>query len=356
MRRLGFLLYLLLIPALATATGSLTIPHTIFTQPGGTNVAPLLDANNAAIASYINTREISFGLLGARPVAGMAGRFYFATDVNGGTLYADTGTAWSQLGAPVSNQLVSQRASMTLANNGTATASFVTFPGAVTSDDTTIGNRVILTLPATITKKPGTAWAVGSGNGCLDTGSVAAFTFYHVFVISRLDTGVVDILCSASATAPTMPANYTKKQRLGAIRTTWYPTPGAEIYPFTQTGTEFRWATPTLDYTNATPGTSAVIATLAVPNGILARALVNTMLSGGPNVVYLRALTESDMAPSGTPVAPLGSTANESGAQTAQVWVTTDPAQRISFRGTANAPVSLVTIGWVDVQLGAWSP
>lgn len=351
MRRLGLLLYLLLIPALATATGSLTIPNTIFTQPNPVPTS-LLDANWQAIASYVNAREITFGLLGARPVAGTAGRFYFATDVNGGTLYADTGAAWTQLAAQVSNQLVNQRASLTLSNNGTATASFLVFPGAATSDDTTIGTRVVITLPATLTKKPGTAWAVGSGNGCLDTGAVAAFTFYHVFLITRLDTGVVDVLCSASATAPTMPANYTKKQRLGAIRTTWFGTPGAELYFFTQYKNVFRWAstTTTLDVNNATPGTGAVTATLSVPNGVVVRALINAGPTTGRRVLVSE-LTASDEDPANTP--PGASCGNEGGGSTSdtacQVAVLTSTGAAVRYRMTANVAIRLVTIGWEEM-------
>ena len=62
-------------------------------------------------------------------------------------------------------------------------------------------------------------WTLGTGNGCLDTGTVAASTWYSVFVIERIDTAVVDVLCSTSATAPTMPTNYTRKRRIGSILT-----------------------------------------------------------------------------------------------------------------------------------------
>lgn len=40
------------------------------------------------------------------------------------------------------------------------------------------------------------AWAVGSGNGALDTGSIANNFWYFPYLIRRMDTGVVDLLFS----------------------------------------------------------------------------------------------------------------------------------------------------------------
>ncbi len=63
------------------------------------------------------------------------------------------------------------------------------------------------------------AWTAGNGNSGLDGGSVAASSWYHVFVIERTDTGVTDILLLRSVPAPALPANYTKKRGVGSIRT-----------------------------------------------------------------------------------------------------------------------------------------
>jgi len=75
-----------------------------------------------------------------------------------------------------------------------------------------------ITLAAAIIKSL-SAWAVGSGNGGLDTGAVAASTYYYIWLIKRTDTSVVDVLFSLSGTAPTMPANYTVKRCIGRFRT-----------------------------------------------------------------------------------------------------------------------------------------
>ena len=53
----------------------------------------------------------------------------------------------------------------------------------------------------------------------MDTGSVANNTWYHVHLIKRPVTGVVDVLFSLSATAPTLPTSYTIFRRIGSMRT-----------------------------------------------------------------------------------------------------------------------------------------
>jgi len=64
--------------------------------------------------------------------------------------------------------------------------------------------------------KTGGSWAVGDGNGGLDTGVIAA-GFYSVYGIHRSDTNVSDILLSLNATSPSMPTNYDSKRHLGFV-------------------------------------------------------------------------------------------------------------------------------------------
>lgn len=73
-------------------------------------------------------------------------------------------------------------------------------------------------LASALTKTT-SVWAVGSAAGGLDTGSIAANTWYYIFLIKRPDTGVVDILFSTSPTAPTMPTDYTLKRLFQAVKT-----------------------------------------------------------------------------------------------------------------------------------------
>lgn len=126
-----------------------------------------------------------------------------------------------------------------------------------------------MALASAYTKTTG-AWAVGTGNGGLDTGSIANSTWYHVFLIQRLDTGVVDVLFSLSATSPTMPTNYTRKRRVGSMLTN----SSAQWVKFSQKGDEFLWDSSVLDWTNITPpDTSAHLKVLTIPTGVQVRAV-----------------------------------------------------------------------------------
>ncbi len=95
-----------------------------------------------------------------------------------------------------------------------STTSFSVGVGAV-GDSTFVSTMVL----AATTTKTTAAWAVGSAQGGLDTGAIAATTWYYVYLIKRVDTQVVDILYSTSATTPTMPTNYTLKRMIGAVKT-----------------------------------------------------------------------------------------------------------------------------------------
>jgi hypothetical protein len=56
-----------------------------------------------------------------------------------------------------------------------------------------------------------------SGAGGLDTGSLAASTWYHVWAIFNPTANTASCILSTSSSAPTMPSGYTFKARFGAI-------------------------------------------------------------------------------------------------------------------------------------------
>jgi len=61
--------------------------------------------------------------------------------------------------------------------------------------------------------------ATVGANG-LDTGTLAASTWYYTYVICNTATGATACLMSLSSTAPTLPSGYTFYARVGALRTT----------------------------------------------------------------------------------------------------------------------------------------
>ncbi len=76
-----------------------------------------------------------------------------------------------------------------------------------------------ITLAVGITKIEG-AWAAGTGNGGLDSGTTfATNSNYHIHLIYHPTGPVIDILFSTSATAPTLPGGYTKSRRIGCFQT-----------------------------------------------------------------------------------------------------------------------------------------
>lgn len=210
-----------------------------------------------------------------------------------------------------------------------------------------------LILTSALTKQLNATWAVGTNQGGLDTGSKANSTWYHVWVIGRVDTHVVDVLFSTSATAPTMPTNYTKKRRIGAIKTD----SSGNIIGFLQYGDEFLWKSPpALDVDDATLTTTKKNYTLtSVPLGLAVNVLFNMVSSNAAtNRVYISNPNLTDLAPSqtATPLSTL--TANTTATLFSQGRMITDVSQQISMRASASSTtVRVAVLGWTDPR-GKW--
>lgn len=220
------------------------------------------------------------------------------------------------------------------------------------------GNAVLMALASALSKTTG-AWAVGTGNGALDTGTIANSTWYHVWLIRRPDTGVVDVLISTSASSPTMPSNYTQKRRIGAMRTNG----SAQWTRFVQRGHDFLWYQPVLDVSSsANPGTTAVTSALTVPPSINVKAALNiNARNSGTGVyvgLYVSSPDVSDDVPSET-AAPLanggwsdGSAAgNRSNSNQVEVW--TDTSRQVRWRinsSDASVNIYIATVGWQDLR------
>lgn len=206
----------------------------------------------------------------------------------------------------------------------------------------------MLRLTTALIKQLDAAWAVGTNAGGLDTGSIANTT-YHVHLIQRVDTGVVDVLYSTSATAPTMPTSYTLRRRIGSILRE-----GAAIVLFTQDGNYFRRTTPILDIDSTNPGTAAVTRTLSVPLGVNVHALYNAYLIIGASgsACYLSDLAAADAAASRT-VAPLGTmmVGSASADTEEQVMTRTNTSAAIRSRlsvSDGSVILRIATLGWID--------
>lgn len=237
---------------------------------------------------------------------------------------------------------------LTLSNDGTTPNTIIDIAaGSAASDD----NTVMMKL-ASFTKTTG-AWALGTSNGCLDTGTVANATWYHVFLIERTDTGVVDVLCSTNASAPTFPTSYTKKRRVGSFKTNG----AAAILAFKQVGNVYYWATATLDVTVATLSTTATSFPLNVPPGVKVQPICRYSFSNAAaTTLLLTSPDETDVAPSTAnpfTTAPGWDADQPSttavGGNGACPFLTTDTSQNIRARASnATTSLDVVTRGWVD--------
>jgi len=86
----------------------------------------------------------------------------------------------------------------------------------VTADAITLFDGTNYTTATSVNVVAATGTAGVNG---LDTGAVATNKFYSVWVIQNTLSGANAALLSLSATAPTMPANYAKKARVGWVTT-----------------------------------------------------------------------------------------------------------------------------------------
>lgn len=241
---------------------------------------------------------------------------------------------------------------LTLSNNGSDATNDIDIAAGRARDIDDSENMILSSL---LTKRLDASWSVGSGNGGLDTGSIADTT-YHIFLIKRTDTGVVDALFSTSATSPTMPTNYTKKRRIGSIRRI-----SAAIRGFVQDGDLFMWKTPINDVNATNPGTSAVTRTLTLPTGIRVEVIFSvhgytsgTLAADYPGAIYISDLNADDLAPvdsSGfTTWAYLPTISAGAGGMGSAMTNTSAQVRSRIQQSTANTVLKINTHGWRDTR------
>lgn len=204
-----------------------------------------------------------------------------------------------------------------------------------------------MVLAAALTKRLDAAWVVGTNQGGLDTGSKAVSTWYHIWLIKRTDGSAVDALFSLSATAPTMPSNYTYKRRIGAVRTTT----GGAITAFKQYGDEFRFNAIPLDVDVSDSSTTAALRTLTVPPNTTAIILAY-QAKGGTAIGHLfTAVAETDEVANISSRVSLVNAAGADGVAAGEFRIPADASSQIRTTATAASCVLRIrTRGWVDTR------
>ncbi|WP_197729649.1 hypothetical protein [Rhizobium ruizarguesonis] len=234
-----------------------------------------------------------------------------------------------------------------LSNNVTDATNDIDITTGSTGSDG--ASSFLMTLASALTKRLDAAWAVGTNQGGLDTGSIANTT-YHVWLIQRSDTGVIDALFSTSATAPTMPANYDRKRRIGSI-----PRESGALITIKQDGPLFRRATK-VDRSSTSAAASALLA-LSVPTGINVYPLLNYDIATGTASTDAQLLIGGAWEGSATNTidrvftTSLANTASVTHGGIGPIFQTNTSAQIYFATTIASGSLStnvLSTVGWID--------
>ncbi len=164
----------------------------------------------------------------------------------------------------------------------------------------------------------------------------------------------MDALFSTSASAPTMPTNYTLKRRIGSIIRS-----SAAIVPFKQDGDRFRLVTPVTSGATSNPGTSARTETMTlVPAGIAVLANFIVSLNNGTSTqIYYRAsaLDEANIAGPQYWESQLtcGDNIGTGEQRAVELYVKTNTSAQIRGRQSASGAsddITYTTLGWVDTR------
>jgi hypothetical protein len=200
----------------------------------------------------------------------------------------------------------------------------------------------VLMRNAAALQKTTSAWAVGTGNGGIDTGTFAANATYHWYLIQRSDTGIVDAIFSLNAATPALPAKYDKYRRIGSLLTA---TGAAQWRKFFHVDdNQFLLDNPVTDANAITIGTTASLVTVSVPNGIQVRALVDMAATPG-NYVLITSPDQTDTAAGVNNFTFFG---NSTDYGMASGNYRTNTLRQIRARASGSSTLYLTTHGWID--------
>lgn len=245
----------------------------------------------------------------------------------------------------------------TLSNSPPDTVNDIIVSGGACSDTT---HTVVMRRYSAMTKQLDALWAVGSGQGGRDTGSIADGT-WHAFMIADASNAGYDILFSQSPTAPTLPAGYIYFRRVGSfIRS------GGAIVQFSgareKSGGEvvYGLATPVLDVSVTNLSTTSTQYNVTAPAGItsigiMCHATAQTT-SAGQSVIIQGAATSPYATFTGpSALAAPGSVISTAVANQAfasgilELLPSTTPSIR-AVSSVASTTLRVMTIGWVDYR------
>lgn len=235
---------------------------------------------------------------------------------------------------------------MILSNNGADANNDIDIaPGACLSDDFT----TLITLAAGITKRSDAAFATGTNNGSMDAGAKPSSGTLHYWAIYNPTTLATDIICSTSATAPTLPGGFTKKRCLGAVTTDG----SSNIRAFKQEGDYFEYVNPILDIdTTSLTSANRTARTLTVPNSKKVRARFrfsfNDNASTSPQFLLFTSADQADQAPSNTanPLTHVNDNSSSVSVGELEIWTNTSRQIYDRSNSTTAGYLKISTLGY----------
>jgi len=278
------------------------------------------------------------------PTGITAGSLWWQSSTGQLFVYYNDGTSTQWVFAAIAASVPVIRSYITGYTLSTAggSASFAVTTGQA-ADSTNVD---MISLNVGLTKTT-SAWAVGNNAGALDAGTILANNWYNVYAIKRPDTQLVDILISLSATAPTLPANYTLFRRIGCMLTT----AGSLWTAFYQVGDEFFWMSAPRDYSGIAVSSSGALLTLSVPPNLpwTTQAVFNAIFTSASATVAAGGLVYPTYVTFASAGAQQMFSLNANTSQAGMFRLQVNSAGQISAKsGAQSGTISIDTMGWID--------
>ncbi|MBY5624437.1 hypothetical protein [Rhizobium leguminosarum] len=166
---------------------------------------------------------------------------------------------------------------LTLSNNTGSPNTHIDFAGGSARSGSSF-----VTSAASFTKRVNGTWAVGTANGGLDAGSVAANATYFAYALRKDSDLSFDVVLSTSATiggvTTTLLTGYTIVKCIGVVLTD----ASSLIRAFVMSPKdEYSFVGPIREVTNAAINTTSALLAITVPNGVKVKANLRFMFSSG---------------------------------------------------------------------------
>lgn len=215
---------------------------------------------------------------------------------------------------------------------------------------------------ASVMSKTTSAWSAGNNGGCLDTGTIAASTWYAIFEIDNIAGPTIDVVCTKETAgtppSPTLPSGYTLKRYIGSMVTDG----SSHWYQFVQDGHTFYLIPQPQDFAAVCASASRTLMTLSTPVGVKTRPIfrAKTQTTVADAFIFTSP-DQADVAPvgvgtSGAPGADLMAVnaVNLDFATTRVADLYTNLSSQIGCRSNSGNAIYETTAGWID-DLGAYN-